>query len=245
MTSLSCMADMWLFDALDEKEKAEVRRLFQRPEYLKNEFLFNEGEPANSVFIVTKGRVKLIKTSESGKEIVLGYLTANQLFGEEVLFDDCLRSFAAVAVEDTRLCACYKHSFENLLAQNSQLSLKVIKSLGDKIRRITEQLADVAIYDTRSSLSRTLARLAKEHGQETSEGMKLNFRLTHDDLGALVGASRVMITNVMRSLKLAGVVKDDIDHRLVISRWFLNEPLPEEAPLAAGSAARCECFRLQ
>ncbi|MEL7562520.1 Crp/Fnr family transcriptional regulator [Dehalogenimonas sp. 4OHTPN] len=245
MTSLSCMADMWLFDALDEKEKADIRRLFQRPEYLKNEYLFNEGEPANSVFIVTKGRVKLIKTSEDGREIVLGYLTANQMFGEEVLFDESRRSFAAIAVEDTRLCACYKSSFETLLAQNSQLSLKVIKSLGDKIRRITEQLADVAIYDTRSSLCRTLARLAKEHGRETSDGMKLNFRLTHDDLGALVGASRVMITNVMRSLKLAGIVKDDIDHRLVISRWFLNEPLPEEIPVTPGLPGDCECFQVK
>ncbi|APV43858.1 cAMP-binding domain of CRP or a regulatory subunit of cAMP-dependent protein kinase [Dehalogenimonas formicexedens] len=243
MAYLNCMADMWLFNSLNEAEKDDIRKLFRRPEYLKDECLFNEGEPANSVFIVAKGRIKLFKTSEFGKEIVLGYLTANQLFGEEVLFDDSLRSFAAVAAEDTRLCACYKSDFEGLLATNSQLSLKVIKTMGDKLRRITEQLADVAIYDTRISLSRTLARLATEHGQETLDGMKLNFRLTHDDLGALVGASRVMITNVMRSLKLAGIVKDDIDHRLVISKWFLKEPLAEDPFSPVGSPANCECFQ--
>ncbi len=241
MTRLSCMADLWLFDSLDQQEKGEMQRLFHRPEYVRDEHLFSEGEPANSVFLVTKGRVKLVKTSEDGKEIVLGYITNDQLFGEEVLFDDSVRSFAAVAVEDTRLCACYKSDFENLLAQNSQLSLKVIKGLGDKIRRITEHFADVAIYDTRSSLSRTLVRLAREHGQETSDGTKLNFRLTHDDLGALVGASRVMITNVMKSLKLAGIVRDDLDHKLVISKWFLNEPSTEEVVHSIVRSASCEC----
>ncbi|KTB48878.1 transcription regulator, Crp/Fnr family [Dehalogenimonas alkenigignens] len=231
MTYLNCMADMWLFESLEEREKGEIRKLFRRPEYLKDEYL------------VTKGRVKLIKTSEYGKEIVLGYLTANQLFGEEVLFDDSLRTFGAVAEEDSRLCSCYKSDFEGFLTQNSQLSLKVIKTLGDKIRRITEQLADVAIYDTRSSLCRTLARLATEHGQETLDGMKLNFRLTHDDLGALVGASRVMVTNVMKSLKLAGIVKDDFDHKLVVSKWFLSEPLSKETLPIKGHTASCDCFQ--
>ncbi|MEN8614749.1 cyclic nucleotide-binding domain-containing protein [Dehalogenimonas sp. THU2] len=137
MTYLNCMADLWLFDSLSEKERKDIRKLFRRPEYLKNEYLFFEGEPANSIFLITKGRVRLIKTSEVGREVALGYLTANQLFGEEVLFDDSVRSFGAIAVEDTRLCACYKSDFESLLTQNSQLSLKVIKGLGDKIRRIT------------------------------------------------------------------------------------------------------------
>ncbi|MGI2336113.1 MAG: Crp/Fnr family transcriptional regulator [Dehalogenimonas sp.] len=243
MSYLNCMADLWLFDSLNETEKGDIWKLFHRSEYLKGEYLFNEGEPASSIFLVTHGRIKLFKTSEGGKEIALGYITHNQLFGEEVLFDDSVRSFAAVAVEDTRLCACYKSDFESLLAQNSQLSLKVIKGLGDKIRRITEQFADVAIYDTRSSLSRTLVRLAREHGQETADGMKLNFRLTHDDLGALVGSSRVMITNVMKSLKIAGIVRDDLDHKLVISRWFLNEPSIEEPASPAARSGDCDCYQ--
>ena len=243
MDYLSCMTDLWLFASLDAKEKSNIRRLFRRPEYLKNEFLFNEGEPANAVFIVTKGRIKLIKTSEDGKEVVLGYLTANQLFGEEVLFDESIRTFAAVAVEDTRLCACYKSDFESLLTQNSQLSLKVIKGLGDKIRRITEQFADIAIYDTQSTLTRTLVRLAREHGQDTGDGRRLNFRLTHDDLGALVGASRVMVTNVMKSLKKAGIVRDDIDHRLVVSKWFLTESHLDDSIQPIIETSRCDCFQ--
>ncbi|MEN8614748.1 helix-turn-helix domain-containing protein [Dehalogenimonas sp. THU2] len=99
------------------------------------------------------------------------------------------------------------------------------------------------MYDTRSSLSRTLVRLAREHGQETPDGTKLNFRLTHEDLGALVGASRVMVTNVMRSLKMAGIVKDDLDHKLVISKWFLNESRAEEPSSPIARSTDCECFQ--
>lgn len=242
MEYLNCMMDLWLFESLSKSEKTEISHLFRRPEYLKNEHLFSEGEPASAVFVVTKGRIKLFKTSENGREIVLGYLTPNQLFGEEILFNDAIRTIAAVAVEDTKLCACYKNDFENLLSQNSQIAVKVIKALSDKINHITEALADMAIYDTQVRLARTLARLAKEHGEDVCDGRRLNFRLTHDDLGSLVGASRVRVTNVMKSLKKSGIIKDDIDHKLVVSQWFLKDYSDEKPTFIRNNSTSCECF---
>ncbi|AAW40376.1 Crp/Fnr family transcriptional regulator [Dehalococcoides mccartyi] len=242
MKYLNCMMDLWLFDSLNPQEKTEISRLFRRPEYLKNEYLFSEGEPASAVFVVAKGRVKLFKTAENGREIILAYLTQNQLFGEEILFNDAIRTITAVAMEDTRLCACYKSDFENLLSQNSQIAVKVIRTLSEKINNITETLADMAIYDIQNRLARTLARLAKEHGEDVGDGRRLNFRLTHDDLGSLVGASRVMVTNVIKSLKKSGIIKDDIDHKLVVSQWFLNDFSDEMPKFIRKDSSACKCF---
>ena len=236
------MADLWLFDSLDSKEKEHIQDLFRRPIYDKGQFLFTEGDPASAVFVVTEGKVKLFKTSEDGKEIVLGFLSPHSLFGEEILFNDSVRTLSAQALERTKLCACFKSDFEALVAQNSAISIKVIRMLGDKLNRMAEQLADMAVYDTQNQVARTLARLAREHGESTEYGIRLNFRLTHDDLGALVGASRVMVTNVLKSLRSAGVVLDDKDRRFIVSCQYLSELVDDEEKVPGSTSLACQCF---
>ena len=243
MTKLACMTDLWLFEQLTGTEKMEIEAVSRRLSFKKGETLFLEGDGADAVFLMTHGRVKLYKVSEAGREIVLGYLTAHDIFGEEILFSETPRAFAAQATEPARVCACFKSDFEALIAQNSAISKKVIQALGRKLNSMVEHLADVAIYDTRRKVARTLARLAIDYGDPTEEGRRLNFRLTHEELGALVGASRVMVTNVLKVLGDDGsVYSDEREHRFVVSRRLLaaaaaeaSEAMPPEPP--------CPCYR--
>ncbi len=223
MSTLSCMSDFWLFESLNSSEKEYVRTLFRRPVYGKGEYLFMQGETSQAVFMVSEGKVKLFKTSEDGKEIVLGYLTSHDLFGEEVLFNDSVHALSAQAMEKSRLCACYKTDFEALIAQNSSIAIKTIRLLSERLGTMNERLADMAICDTQTRLARMLGRLAQEHGEVLKDGKRLAFRMTHDELGALTGTSRVMVTNVLKNLKKAGIVKDDLEHKFVVSNWFLKE----------------------
>ncbi|APV45315.1 cAMP-binding domain of CRP or a regulatory subunit of cAMP-dependent protein kinase [Dehalogenimonas formicexedens] len=220
---IGCMSDFWLFESLNASEKEYVRTLFRRPMYGKGEYLFMQGEPSTAVFMVFEGKIKLFKTSDEGKEIVLGYLTSHDLFGEEVLFNDSVHALSAQAMERSRLCACYKTDFESLIAQNSSIAIKTIRILSERLGTMNERLADMAICDTQTRLARMLGRLAQEHGEVTKDGRRLAFRMTHDELGALTGTSRVMVTNVLKNLKKAGIVKDDLEHKFIISNWFLKE----------------------
>jgi len=235
------MTDMWLFSALSDEEKSEVQRSsVRRLEYRRGESLFNEGDGADAVFLVTGGRVRLYKLSDDGKEITLGYLGAHDLFGEEILFADIRRSFAAEAVENTRLCACYKSDFEAMLASHPAMATRVIKVMAEKLSRLTEHLADVAIYDARDRVLRTLGRLARDHGQAIGSGIRLDFRLTHDDLGALIGASRVMVTNVLKSLREEGLVySDNEERRLVVAPRLLEFSAESVTDILSH---RCPCF---
>lgn len=243
MTKLSCMTDLWLFEQLTGPERREIEGMARRFAFGKSENLFLEGDAADAVFLVTHGRVKLYKVSEEGREIVLGYLTPHDIFGEEILFSDARRAFSAQATEPTRACACFKSDFEALIAQNSAISKKVIQALGRKLNDMVEHLADVAIYDTRRRVARTLARLALDYGDPTEEGRRLNFRLTHEELGALVGASRVMVTNVLKALGDDGsVLNDEREHRFVVSRQLLAATAAE-APEVVPPEPPCACYR--
>lgn len=244
MTRVSCMTDMWLFSQLAPADKKLVHELARRRTFGKGEMLFSEGDPASAVFLITEGRVKLFKVFEDGKEVILSFLTLHDLFGEETLFTNSIRSMSAQALETTRICSCEQKDFEELVGSNPDIAVKVIQTLGAKLSQVTEQLADAAVRDVRERVVNSLVRLAREYGQETRQGLRLGFRLTHEDLGALVGASRVMVTNVLHDLRKAGQVVTDDDRRFIVNRGLLSTVNAKPGIQADHriETPRCPCF---
>lgn len=242
MTQLGCMADLWLFSHFTPAEKMRIQAMTRKPVYKKGEMLFWESDPATTVFLVTEGRVKLFKISEEGKEIILGFLTPHDLFGEEVLFSESTRSLSAVAMDTTRLCVCAKRDFEALIQQEPPLAMKVIQTLGEKLNQATAQVVDLALHDVKHRVVHVLVRLAKAYGTETPQGLSLDFRLTHEDIGALVGASRVMVTHVLQELRQAGDIALDGRSRFIIRAPLLQGTRMGMEGAASATRSLCPCF---
>lgn len=246
MNKLGCMTDFWLFNQLNPDEKRQVQALTRKYTYARGEFLFIEGDPATFVFLIVEGRAKLSKVSENGKEIILGFLSPHNLFGEELLFTDTVRTMSAQAMDRVRICACEKHDFERLVGSNTGMAMKVVQTLGKKVHQLTEQLADLAMYDVQQRVARLLARLAREYGQETHQGLRLNLRLTHAEVGAMVGASRVMVSNVLQELRQAGYVSTDGHQRFVINPALLaTTETGIEAEEGTITPPLCPCFEVK
>jgi len=216
MNQVACMANLWLFSSLSFDEKQKLRAMARKRVYEKGEFIFLEGEPCEGVFLLTSGQAKLFKLSEEGKEVILGFLCPNELFGEEALLGEHTHSLSAEAVERCFVCFCTQKDFEELIRQDSTVALKVIKLLGFKINRLTAQTADMALRKVQERVVKALIRLGETYGKKTEEGLRLNFRLTHADLAALVGVSRVMVSNVIGSLREANAVLLDAEGRILV-----------------------------
>ena len=193
-------------------------------------------------FLVTSGRVKLFKVSSEGKEVILGFLGSHDLLGEEILFREGVRSFSAQAMERTTACVCTKEGFESLATRLPVISAKITRTLGEKLSQMSDQLADIAMYDVRNRLIRLLARLACEQGESTHLGLTLDRHITHEDLGALVGASRVMISNVLLDLRESGLLHMGAQRRFLVRQALLDQAvlLTEAEPAMTES---CACFR--
>jgi len=234
------MFDLWLFAQLSTEEKRQIEPLTRRRTFQKGEMLFRTGDRAAQVLLLTRGRVKMFKVSEEGKEIILGFLNPHDLLGEETLFRDGARSFSAQALEDCGVCVCSKDDFEGLAARFPTISAKITRTLGEKLSQMADRLADMAMYDVRDRVCRELARLARQGGHPTAEGIHLDRRITHDDLSALVGASRVMVSNVLADLRKAGLVVMDQRH-FVVTPELLEETPSQEEP-ARRPRPNCACF---
>ena len=241
MRKLACMLDLWFFDSLAPEERRQLEVLAHKLSYVRGQRLFSEGDRAAVVLLVTSGRVKLYKVSSDGKEVILGFLGAHDLLGEETLFREGTRPFSAEALEPTTACGCSKDDLEALATQHPSIAAKLTRTLGEKLTQMADQLADIAMYDVRDRLIRLLARLAREQGEPTHLGLSLDRHITHEDLAALVGASRVMVSNAMGGLRESGLLLVDGQRRFVVSQALLDEAGVSSDPMPRTPA--CACFR--
>lgn len=201
--SIKCMKDLDLFQALDNIEKQKVIKLAMGKSYSKGEMIFNEGDPADTIYLIRAGKVLLFKCSEEGKEISLDILEENDIIGENTIFDNMQQTFSAKALENTYICSCLKSDFPQLL-KNPDISMKIIKSLTDKLNNYTDSMANIAFCDVKNRVLNALNRIGKKYGTVTSKGIQLEIQLSHEDIAHLVNASRVMVTNTIKALKEEG-----------------------------------------
>ncbi|MGE3539908.1 MAG: Crp/Fnr family transcriptional regulator [Candidatus Tectimicrobiota bacterium] len=206
------MADIGIFHGLDATDKARVRQMTRQELRRKGETIFHAGTQADTVYLVTAGQAKLFKLSNDGKEVMLGFLRPPALFGLDAMFGEETYTMSAQAMEDTWLCVCRQQEFITLLLANPHLSLQVLRALGKQWVDLSDQLTDLALRDVQGRVAGTLLRLCDAYGRATAHGYEFDFHLTHQDLAALVGASRVMVTSVLGTLRKAGCVEMERHH---------------------------------
>lgn len=210
---IKCMKDLELFKGLNEYDKENISKLARAKVYSKGEIIFNEGDSADKIYLVRSGKIILYKVSEDGKEIILDILEEGDIIGENTIFENMVHTFGAKAIDKTFICSCSQDDFISLLS-NIDISLKIIKSLTEKLNNNTQTMADLVFFDVKNRVLSILSRLGKKHGNETEEGIKLNIPLSHQDIANLVNASRVMVTNSINALRNEG--KLDVDKKYFI-----------------------------
>lgn len=208
MNKIRCMKELSIFQSLDFLEKEKIGALACKKTYQKNEHVFYEGDLADTIYLVKSGRIRLYKTSYSGKEITLDILKADDLFGENTFFEDTVHSMNAQALDNTFICSCSREQLP-LLLSNPATAMKIIQELSTKIQDYSEQIARIAFNDVKSRTSEVLLRLANDYGETMDNGTVLDIKLTHQDLACLVNASRVMVSNIMSGFKQQGLIAHD------------------------------------
>ncbi|WP_432661995.1 Crp/Fnr family transcriptional regulator [Wukongibacter baidiensis] len=219
---IKCMKDLKIFDCLNDDEKKEVVRLARPRFFKKGESFFAEGSPCDAIYFIRTGRVLLYKISENGKEVGLDILQQDDIFGENTILEDVYHTFSAKALEDTFACICLRSDFFKLL-NKPDIALKVIQDLTTKLNSYTEQMANLAFNDVRGRILNILRRLVRKHGQITSEGIKININLSHQDIANLVNASRVMVSNVLKNLRNEGKIIINQKNFFLIDKELIEE----------------------
>lgn len=204
-----CMADLPIFAGLGPEERMTIHLLASKRAYRRGEVVFHAGDPADRVYLIKSGKVRLYRVSDDGRELTLGYLKPDDIFGEHTLFEGIDQAMTAEVIEDAFVCSCDRAGFQRLITDNPEVSLKVIRGLAERVNSITERLAELAFASVKDRVMQALTRLATEYGRPTAGGTEVELDLTHQDLACLVNASRTMVTLCLKELREEGRVRQE------------------------------------
>lgn len=152
--------------------------------------IFQKGDPGSSMMAVVQGRVKICTYSADGKELVLNIIDRGGLFGEIAVMDGRPRSGDAVALEDTELLVLERARLMPFLMANPEIPTRLIATLCQRLRQTSEALEDALLRDAPSRVARGLLRLAVTFGKQESGGLRLDIKLSQQQIGNLIGISR-------------------------------------------------------
>lgn len=195
-----CMKDLSLFKGLSSLEKLAIPTLAVKKEYKKGSILFQEGEDQSALYLITSGKVKVSKIFKDGTLVTLRLAGPGEILGESALFSEKKHPTTATVVEDAFICACLKEDFERFICQHPEVGLKMIKTMGRKLSASTQWIGELAGRRKRGQLRMLLIRLAEKFGVDTGPEIKIDVKLTHQDLAEFLGASRVTVTNALHEI---------------------------------------------
>lgn len=207
-----------LFEGLAAADLADLSAQATTRQYRRSTLIINEGDESDSLYVVISGRLKVYRSDEQGKEIILGFLGPGESFGELALLDQAPRSASVETQETTQLASISQRAFYGFLESHPMVALNLVRSLAQRVRQLTDSIADLALLDVYGRVARVLLKEAKQE-----DGQLITDKLTHQDIADMVGASREMVSKIVKELKTGGYIsieeKRILIHDRLPARW--------------------------
>ena len=188
----------------DTLTEAELRVLSAQgavKSFRKQTVIVSEGDETDSLYVILSGRIKVFLADESGKEIVLGTQGRGEYFGEMVL-DGGPRSASVMTLEPSRFVVIPKRKVREFLCSHPEFAIRLVEKLIRRSRVLTASVKTLALMDVYGRVARVLLELAEEdRGQ-----LVIKEKLTQADVASRVGASREMVSRILKDLAVGGYI---------------------------------------
>ena len=203
-----------LFSSLTQPELHLLAARTVRKLFSAGELLFSEGEPCSGLHIIVRGKVRIFKTSASGREQVLAENVPGESIAEIPIFDGGPYPASAVAVEDADLAFISRRDFNAYCLEHPEVALKVLSVVGARLRRLVGIIEELSFTTIRQRLISALIKLAQNEGKTTARGIEFQLPSTHQELAHQLGTVRELISRNLMRLQAEGLL--DVDARQIV-----------------------------
>jgi CRP-like cAMP-binding protein len=205
-----------IFGGLSDTEVARLAERALMRQFGRGRVMLDPEERSDLIYIIKEGRAKVSAYSSDGKEQILAILEPGDLFGELALVGE-REPVHIEAFEDTLVCGVRREDLENLLRAHPDLALRLIRALAARLRLAEEEIENLVFRDVPGRLATVLLRMGEDYGtRDDGRGIRLTLRLTHQDLAAMIGATRETVTNILNRFREDGLT--DVAQRFIVIR---------------------------
>jgi CRP/FNR family transcriptional regulator, cyclic AMP receptor protein len=189
-----------MFGTFPDEQLRALATMISRRSVGRGAPVMHAGDASDCLYVVLSGRLKVMLGEADGKEMILSILGPGEFFGEMGLIDESPRSASVVAIEPCELLAMTKGAFRKCLVENTEVAMSVLRVVVKRLREADRKVGSLAMLDVYGRVARLLLDMSEEvNGQKV-----VVRRLTKQDIGKMVGASREMVTRVMKDLETSG-----------------------------------------
>jgi CRP/FNR family cyclic AMP-dependent transcriptional regulator len=204
-----------LFEGLTADELEALASSSSSRSFPKNTVVIHENDPADSLFVIESGKVKVYCSDKNGKEFIMNTQGEGDYFGELALLDDSSRSASVRTVEKSTFSIIYKDDFSRVLDEHPNIRKQLIRNLAQRVRKLTADVKSLALQDVYGRVANVLMDLSEERGDGT---LFIPEKLTQQDIADRVGASREMVARILKDLTIGDYIRFEGRHIIINSR---------------------------
>jgi len=191
-----------LFAELPDEQRATLAGRAKVRTFRRGELILRAGQPPDGLYIILLGRAKVLIDNEKGDEVILATVGAGDFFGEMGVIDDLPRSATVQTLKHSELIHLTRTEFIRCLSDSPGLAMSIMKALVNRLRHANRQIESLALLDVHSRVTRLLLDLS-----EDIDGARVIQKAPpKQEIAYMVGASREMVSRVMKSLKNSGYI---------------------------------------
>jgi CRP/FNR family cyclic AMP-dependent transcriptional regulator len=221
MTSLAVSAailkTMPIFSRLSDRELGTLIPAIQHRCYPRHSLMVRANEKSNTLYVLLSGKAKVSIDDGHGREVTLGIIGPSEFFGEFSFIDEKPRSANVQALEPCEVLCIPKPAFMACLAQNFDAMMVMLRDVVGRLREADRKIASLALMDVHGRVARLLMEVAKDVG-----GVWV-VDTGSEEIARMVGASREMVSRVLKEMRELGLIRRDKRKIVVLDRESMAE----------------------
>jgi len=220
---LKLLSNVELFSGFSEKQLVGASYVAHVKTLERREELFHKGDDGGEIYVVASGKLKALTTSIEGDDVVFSILGPGEVFGEVALLGATRRTATVSAIEDCTLVAIDHRDFMTYVKTDPDMAVKLLAVLAMRLKRVSELVEDTQFLNLPLRLAKKLLSLGRIYGKSTPVGLKIDLKLSQEEWGDLVGATRESINKQMRQWVDAKIIQMDKGYVVILNSVDLEK----------------------
>jgi CRP/FNR family transcriptional regulator, cyclic AMP receptor protein len=213
LSNLELIRRVPLFALLTSAQAEAVAGSVVKRRFKRGEVIVDQGDKSNMLFIILTGRARVVTADKRGREVILATLQPGDYLGEMSLIDNEAHSATVRAEIQTDLLCLGRAEFARCLPENSSMAYTIMKGLVQRLRAADRKIESLALMDVYGRVARALLEFATT---DRDGNLSIRERISRQDIAKMVGASREMVSRVMKDLEERGFVETREDGSMLI-----------------------------
>lgn len=197
----SCVRNVPIFKGLNDDEICLIQQAVVSQIFRKGAFIFQEGEPSESLYIVHKGLVKVSKFSDDGKEQIIRLLFPGDFFGQYALLEKKQHYAHAEVLEESAVCLIHKEDFRAILERNPNIAMKYMMVLSERLQAADEWIGAISLMEVERRLAKALLSF-----YEKEQRQQFDLPVSKKDFASLIGTTPETLSRKLVSLQSLNVL---------------------------------------